>query len=133
MISLNANPASALKDALVTKGVTTTIYINGETPTSKLPDEFIEIVQNGAMSSIGSKLGCASLNLMVSISVKLLSTGGANFVRENVILGVFQSLFEGTIVKSGYSFTVDRSRMVYQGKNINSGYSTKILNIIVNF
>ena len=135
MISLNANPASALKDVLITKGVTTKIYINGETPSSGLPTEFIEIMQNGSMSSLGSQLGTgtARCNLMVSIYVKLLSTDTVNYVRENVILGISQSLCEAAFVKSGFSFTIDKDRMVYSGKSIISGYSTKILNIKVNF
>ena len=135
MISLNANPAGALKDGLTTKGVTTKIYINGETPSSGLPAEFIDINQNGSMSSLGSQLGTgtARCNLLVSIYVKLLSTDTVNYVKENAILGVFQSLFESAVVKSGFSFTIDKDRMVYSGKSIISGYSTKILNIKVNF
>ena len=135
MITLNANPANALKEALVAKGVTTKIYINGETPSSALPVEFIEIVQNGSMSSLGSQLGTgtARCNLMVGIYVKLLTTDVANYTRENVILGIFQSLFGSAFVKSGFSFTIDKNRMVYSGKSIISGYSTKILNVTVNF
>ena len=135
MISLNANPAGALKDVLTAKGVMTKIYINGETPSSGLPTEFIEINQNGSMSSLGSQLGTgtARCNLMVSIYVKLLSTDTVNYIKENAILGIFQSLFETAFVRSGFSFTIDKDRMVYSGKSIISQYSTKILNIKVNF
>lgn len=133
MISLNANPSKALKEYLVSKGITVEIYTNGQLPGSKVPDEFIEINSNGPITSIASQLGCATCNLLLSINVKLLSTGATNHVREDLILGSFQSMFQGAFVKSGFSFTIDKGRMVYQGKSIVSGYSTKILNIIVNF
>ncbi len=133
MISLNANPAKALKELLIVKGVTIDIYINGELVTSKVPNEFIEIMLNGPMVTTASKIGCATCTLILSINVKLLSTGATNFVREDKILGSFQAIFEEAFVKSGFSFTIDKNRMVYQGKSIVSGYSTKMLNIIVNF
>lgn len=133
MIALNSNPAYSLRELLVTQGSTSTIYINGETPSSKLPDEFIEIVPNGAISSEASQLGTGTCALLVIINVKLLSNSAANFTKENIILGLFQDLFSKAVVKSGFTFSIDKKRMVYQGKSIVSGYSTKMLNVITKF
>ena len=133
MIALNADPATSLKEAIATRATTATIYVNGETPSNQLPDQFIEIVSNGPMSSQSTRMGVGTCTLMVIINTKLLSTHGANYKLENITLGLFQSLFASAVTKSGFTFSIDKKRMVYQGKSIVSGYSTKILNVITTF
>jgi len=133
MISLNSDPSTALKELIGETSVSSAIYVNGAVPTANLPNDFIEITQNGPTSSMASQLGTAGCTLIIMIYVRLLSNGGANYQKENTILGQFQQLFSGTIKKSGFSFSIDKRRMVYQGKSIVSGYSTKMLNIHVDF
>lgn len=133
MIALTSNPASALKELLLEADVTQTIFINGETPSSSLPNVFIEIVQNGAISSNSSQMGFGEGNLLVIINVRLLSNDATNSTMENIVLSSFQDIFSDAIVCSGFTFSIDKRRMVYQGKSIAAGYSTKILNIITKF
>lgn len=132
MVNLNVNPSDALK-ALILPEMDSgfVIYTNGSIPTSALPDEFIDIRTNGSLSSIASKRGVAEQVLAVSLYRKLLSTGATNAVRENILLGKFQSLFDNPLLSSEFSFHLDKSGIIYQGKNIEEGYSTRVLNVRV--
>ena len=129
MIALNSDPATALKTLISAKVGTTKVYVNDETPSAGWPDEFIEIMLNGPVGSIGSQLGVGDGVLSVSINVKLLSNDARNYVKENIILGQFQGIFDGAKSQSGFTFSLDKRKMVFQGKSIVSGYSSKILNI----
>lgn len=130
MVALNTNPGVALKAFLVRMGVTTAIY-TGESPTSKLPSEFIEILHNGPVGSEASKLGIATCTMTMGIYVKLLSTDEVNIQRESAIIGSFQSFFSSAVVESGFTFSLDKKRMmIYQGRSVRSGYSTKLINIL---
>lgn len=129
MIALNSDPATALKALISAKVGTTKVYVNNETPSAGWPDEFIEIMLNGPVGSIGSQLGVGDGVLSVSVNVKLLSNDARNYVKENIILGQFQSIFDGAKSQSGFTFSLDKRKMVFQGKSIVSGYSSKILNV----
>ena len=130
MISLNANPIPVLKSILVSYGVTTTIY-EGEAPTANIPAEFIEILHNGSLESDASQFGRAQSALIIAVYVKLLSNGTENTQRVNSIIAGFQNkLLSGTTTQSGFSFSLDKNKMViYQGRAVLSGYSTKLINI----
>jgi hypothetical protein len=132
MVNLNVNPSDALK-ALILPEMDSgfVIYTNGSIPTTALPDEFIDIRPNGSLSSIASKRGLAEQVLTVSLYRKLLSTGASNSVRENILLGKFQSLFDNPLLSQEFSFHLDKSGIIYQGKNIEEGYSTRVLNVRV--
>lgn len=133
MVNLNVDPASDLKTLIAASmDAGFVIYTNGGTPTSDLPDEFITIEQNGGIKSRGIKRSTADCVLMVSIYRKLLSTEATNSVREDFLLSKFQSLFSSPLISSEFSFSIDKEAMVYRGKNIQEGYSTRILNVKVN-
>ena len=131
MIALNSDPATALKALIATKTGSMVIYVNDETPSVNQPDEFIEIMLNGPIGSTASQMGTGECMLLVTINVKLLSTDARNHKRENIVLGLFQSIFDGAKKQSGFTFSLDRRKLVYQGKSIVSGYGSKILNVIV--
>ena len=67
-------PLEALKSALEEHRVTQKIYI-GNKPTTGLPNEYIELYQNGGLKTKLSKMGMVQGYVMISINVKLLSTG----------------------------------------------------------
>lgn len=129
-MKLNDEPDVAFKAMLEDAEVDVPIYVIGEMPTSSLPDAFIEIRQNGPISSTASQLGSGKCVLLVAITVKLLSKGGTNKKKENLILAKFQDLFDPAVSSSGFVFSLDKKNLVFTGKDLISGYSTKMLNII---
>lgn len=125
-------PIPELAKVLKNAGFTGTIYENG-VPTAKLPDSFISIMQNGSLKPKTMKMSYSEGFLMLIISVKLLSTGTVNITSESLILDVIGNLFENnkTVVSNGYSFSLDMSNLASGGRGISSGYSTKIINLLV--
>lgn len=129
----NIEPLKPLKTVFEDYGVTQIIY-TGNKPTSGLPNEYIELYQNGGLRTDLSKMGLVQGYVLVAINVKLLSTGGKNTVRENIILSSFDGLFErGSIVnKDGYTFMLEPKNIVYSGGGLYEGYSTKLINLTFN-
>lgn len=126
------NPISALKAVLEAAGVTGTIY-EGSKPTSDLPDSYIEIMENGNTDSKTEKGEIIGGSLVVSINVKLLSNGTTNIKKQTLVLKKFDTLFKDlrTVTSGNYHFTPDKKNLIYEGRGLNSGYSTKVLNLLV--
>lgn len=129
-MQLNSEPDIALKDLLEKSGVTETIYGIGQLPKTGMPDSFIEIMQNGPISSNASQMGVGRCVLSLVVTVKLLTTGSRNVKKENLIISKFQNLFNPAKVHQGFIFSLDKRNLVFSGKDLVSGYSTKIVNII---
>ena len=125
-------PFPALMSVLTTAGVTEMIY-DGSKPTSQLPDNFIEIMQNGSFKSSSNSMGIVDGVLLLTINVKLLPDSTVNLKKEDIILKKFDSLFQNNKVQvSGlYRFRLDEKNLVYGGQQISKGYSTKIINLLV--
>lgn len=123
------NPLDALESVLKER-TTETIY-NGNKPSSGLPNAYIDLHQNGGVNTDYSKFGFVKGYVLVSINVKLLSTGGKNSTKEKVILRSFDELFSDgkTLEKDGYSFSLEPGNMVYGGGGIYEGYTTKLVNL----
>ena len=126
------SPISALKTALVAAGIDGIIY-EGSKPTSGLPDSFIELYVNGSMSSDTENMSIVNGAVLLSINVKLLSTGEVNSKKEALIMSTLNTLFFNgkTIVSGKYRFTIDMKNIVYGGRGLSEGYSTKVLNLLV--
>lgn len=123
-------PREGLKQLLINAGVTTTIYANNDMPTTGLPNEFIYIVQNGLITSYTKELSYSLSTLSVSLSVKLLSTGATNIVKEKILLGKIESSIHRKSLDDNY-FEFDLTNLMSDSRNIVAGYSTKIINIQV--
>lgn len=125
-------PFPALSDLLIEAGLDNVIY-EGSTPTSAIPDTYVQLMQNGSYKTFASQMGTIEGVLLVSINVKLFGTGEINTVAESLILEKFDSLFENnnTVVSGVYHFRLDPTNLVFSGRGIASGYSTKIINILV--
>lgn len=125
-------PIQELGSILTAAGVTDTIY-TGNKPTSGLPGSYIEIMQNGSYKSSSSKMGIIEGVLLLSVNVKLLSTGATNIAKEDIVMGKFDSLFENNknVVSGSYHFGQDLTNLVYSGRGISEGYSTKVINLLV--
>lgn len=123
-------PKEGLKQLLINAGVTTTIYANNDMPTTGLPNEFIYIVHNGLITSYTKELSYSLSTLSVSLSVKLLSTGATNIVKEKILLGKIESSIHRKSLDDNY-FEFDLTNLMSDSRNIVAGYSTKIINIQV--
>ena len=99
-------------------------------PTTGLPNEFIYIVQNGLITSYTKELSYSLSTLSVSLSVKLLSTGATNIVKEKILLGKIESSIHRKSLDDNY-FEFDLTNLMSDSRNIVAGYSTKIINIQV--
>jgi hypothetical protein len=126
------SPISALKTALVAAGIDGIIY-EGSKPTSGLPDSFIELYVNGSMSSDTENMSIVNGAVLLSINVKLLSTGEVNSKKEALIMSTLNTLFFNgkTVVSGKYRFAIDKNNIVYGGRGLSEGYSTKVLNLLV--
>ena len=133
MIPINVDPTAPLKILIAAQAPSLTIYTNGGIPTAGLPEVFASIDANAGISTVATKRGNATCVETVSIYTKLLSTGAVNTIKENVTLGLFQSVFadvaKTTVSDVKYSYELAKSPFVYSGKSIISGYSTKIINV----
>ena len=123
-------PKDSLKQLLSNAGVTIPIYANNDMPTSGLASEFISISQNGLLNSYTRELSFITSTLALSLSVKLLSNGATNIVKEKFLLDIFEESINGKSLGDNY-FEYDLSNLMTDSRNITSGYSTKIINVKV--
>lgn len=123
-------PKDSLKQLLSNAGVTIPIYANNDMPTSGLASEFISISQNGLLNSYTRELSFITSTLALSLSVKLLSNGATNVVKEKILLDIFEESINGKSLGVNY-FEFDLSNLMTDSRNITSGYSTKIINVKV--
>lgn len=123
-------PKDSLKQLLINAGVSIPIYANNDMPTSGLANEFISISQNGLLNSYTRELSFITSTLALSLSVKLLSNGATNIVKEKLLLDIFGESINGKSLGDNY-FEYDLSNLMTDSRNITAGYSTKIINIKV--
>ena len=123
-------PKDSLKQLLLNAGVTIPIYANNDMPTSGLANEFISISQNGLLNSYTRELSFITSTLALSLSVKLLSNGATNVVKEKILLDIFEESINGKSLGDNY-FEYDLSNLMTDSRNITAGYSTKIINVKV--
>ena len=123
-------PKDSLKQLLLNAGVTIPIYANNDMPTSGLASEFISISQNGLLNSYTRELSFITSTLALSLSVKLLSNGATNVVKEKILLDIFEESINGKSLGDNY-FEYDLSNLMTDSRNITAGYSTKIINVKV--
>ena len=123
-------PKDSLKQLLSNAGVSIPIYANNDMPTSGLANEFISISQNGLLNSYTRELSFITSTLALSLSVKLLSNGATNVVKEKILLDIFEESINGKYLGENY-FEFDLSNLMTDSRNITSGYSTKIINVKV--
>lgn len=123
-------PKDSLKQLLSNAGVVIPIYANNDMPTSGLASEFISISQNGLLNSYTRELSFITSTLALSLSVKLLSNGATNVVKEKILLDIFEESINGKSLGDNY-FEYDLSNLMTDSRNITAGYSTKIINVKV--
>lgn len=124
-------PELALKSFLEDNDVTG-IYPAG-IPTTGATSEFLTVSMNGNIISESEDATVLGCTLMLGVYVKLLTNGTVNQVREKILMSRFSELFPATYnyEDATYKFSLDFRNLVYSGRNLYSGYSTKALNIQV--
>ena len=129
MTALNIDASTPLKGLIQQAGSDASIYVNGGLPTTRLPNAFILIEPNGGIRTEATKFANATCVLSVSVYTKLLSTGAANLTLENLTIGKFQDLFDDVVTKDEFTYELMTNPVMYSGKSLISGYSTKIINV----
>ena len=108
------------------------VYVSDK-PSSNLADVYVEIYQNGTLKNESTKMGLTSGYVIVSVNVKLLSTGSVNTVMENSVLSKVDIFFENNkvLLIDNYEYSLSPNGTVYQGHGLYAGYSTKAFNLEV--
>lgn len=135
-LSIINNIAEDLALYLIDKGVAEgdgfdSVYANDTAPSSDLPASFLEVLGNGPVSTRLSQAGVKNYSIMLILNAKLLSTGAVNTIRENYLLGLLEDWIGDTLTIGHFHYSIDKNNMVYSGKSLIDGYSTKIININV--
>lgn len=130
------NIAKALVDHLKANGVGGTdgvvgFYPNDTVPTSGIPESFVEVVTNGSVSSPVSEFGIRSCSLLLILNIKLSGKGEANEVRETYLLSRISNAVSKPFQRGSYHFSLDKRNLVYSGKSLYSGYSSKTMSFNV--
>lgn len=107
-------------------------YPNDTVPTSNLPESFIEVIPNGGLSSVVSEFGIRMCSLLLILNVKLNGTGEANSVRESYLLEKISAVISTPFKDGKYHYSLDKKNLVYSGRNLYQGYSSKTMSINVN-
>lgn len=135
-LSIVNSIAGTLAEYMVQQGIVggdnfDAVYPNDTTPATELPDSYLEILGNGPLSTNVSQYGVQSYTLMLIVNIKLLSDGSANTIRETFLLDLIDDFLKDTLVLDKFHYSIDKYNMVYSGKSLTEGYSTKITNINV--
>lgn len=128
--------AQALVDHLKANGVGGTggvggFFPNNTVPTSAIPESFVEVVTNGSVSSPVSEFGIRSCSLLLILNIKLSGKGEANTVRESHLLGRISNAVSEPFQRGQYHFSLDKRNLVYSGRSLYSGYSSKTMSFKV--
>jgi hypothetical protein len=132
------NPNQALKDLLIGKvnitlseseSRTVAIYKQGERPNVDLGDEFIDVLNNGIISSTTKPFGMFKGNLAVTLYCKANADGTAKLKRINSMLSQVESLVKDK--KSGdYFFEFVPNNVITPiTVDSTSGYAILVVNI----
>lgn len=106
-------------------------YTNSSVPTVKLPESFLLIEGNGPISSQASNFGICDYNLSLIINVKLKDDGTINMKRMSYLYEQVSNLFKNVITLDKFHYSRNNRSLVYSGRDLVSGYSTKVMNINV--
>lgn len=135
-ISIVNSIAESLAEYMVQQGIVggdnfDAVYPNDTTPATELPDAYLEVLGNGPLSTNMSQCGVKSYALVLVVNIRLRSNGSVNTVRETYLLDLVDDFFKDVLILGEFHYSIDKYNMVYSGKDLTSGYSTKMVNINV--
>lgn len=112
-----------------TESAVVKVYAQGERPSTKLDDEFVEILFNGAMRSKTKPIGLVRGALLVAIYVKSYEDGSVFQYRVDSILKQLEEKVS-SVSADRFFFSLNLDNIITPTTvNITSGYSTTILNV----
>lgn len=105
------------------------VYAAGETPTTGLPDDFVEIFYNGYVDSISENRVVARGAMAVSMSNRLFEDGSVKTNRVKKLLEQVEQLVD-KVSSTHYFFKLSPDGFITPTTaNQTNGYSTTILNV----
>ena len=112
-----------------TDTATLKVYQHDERPNTELPDDFIDIMINGIVSSLTHPLGVFKGSVAVSVYCRTNSNGSVKRYRVSEIISQLDGLIK--YVKSGdFFFNLNPDNIITPTSiNVNSGYSVTVLNV----
>lgn len=112
-----------------TESAVVKVYAQGERPSTKLDDEFVEILFNGAVRSKTKPIGLVRGALLVAIYVKSYEDGSVFQYRVDSILKQLEEKVS-SVSADRFFFSLNLDNIITPTTvNITSGYSTTILNV----
>lgn len=126
-------PDAALSEFLtgkvLVKDTEVSVYSDWQQPTTKVPDVFLTVYQNGSPETISHGVDYASGELCISLYCKLNSDGTVNITKVNRVLAQFDTLVDRKVV-GGFYFEYDVQRFITPTTpNQATGYSITTLNM----
>lgn len=105
------------------------VYADGERPSNKVPDDFIEINYNGDPWSVTDKMSMWRGNLIVSLYCKLNEDSSVKTNRVRKLLEQFDSIINRK-ASEHYFYNLDLNRPITPTTaNLQIGYSATVLNV----
>lgn len=133
----NLNPDAVLAEVLTDKVIVNTTptktrsikaFSANEQPNNKLPDEYLNVYQNGITESLTKPIGLYRGNLALAIFVKLHSNGTIMHNRIRQIMEQCEAMVNEQTY-GGFYFEFDPANVITPTTtNISTGYSTTIIN-----
>lgn len=109
------------------------ICTEGSMPQNSDPDAYIVILNNGSATSDCSLYGMIEQNLLISIHVRLLSSGITNKTKEDIIIRSIFDRFKNTVILGDFTYSIDKANLLNSSTNVYSGYSNRIISIVSRF
>ncbi len=103
------------------------VYTQGERPSTETPSEFIEILQNGSVSTPTNSLDTAEGALALAIYISS-NNGVINIVRAKYILSQVETLVHN-VSSDKFFFSIDTNNIMETNNNLTISYSATVLNI----
>lgn len=112
-----------------TKTRTIKAFAANEQPNNKLPDEYLNIYQNGVTQSVTKPIGLYRGNLALAIFVKTHSNGTIMVNRIRQIMEQCEAMVNCKAYE-GFYYELDPANVITPTTtNISTGYSTTIINV----
>lgn len=105
------------------------VYNDGERPTTKVPDDFIDVLYNGKTRAVDIPMNYIKGNLIVALYCKLNSNGTVKSNRVQKILEQFEMIVNRN-VSEHYYYELNLDQLITPTTaNMSAGYSITVLNV----
>lgn len=106
-----------------------TVYSDGETPTTGVPDDYIEVLYNGGVDSVTEDRAVGRGYMIVALSCRLFEDGSVKTNRVRKILEQFECKVNKAKTEHYFFKLPPDGFITPTAANQTTGYSTTILNV----